>query len=579
MEVDVNPPSHRVGSRRTYASFAASIVRGMLASMLMLLACCPAVASAGRFEEFTEKAARGPKMRVVAATYFGGEGIEEFVGAGGLPDGSIVAFGNAWGPQFPTIPAPLVLGKGRHRGLDPYLAADRSGARGAGAPREDDPDLAGMLVFYGSRLETVKKVVRFDWGVAGISCGIVSREGDALYVAGRCTPAFRSAARTILNQRPTTTDKRMGPYEYGGVACAGDVYVAKLPASGDGVLWAVVFDGLRTPPDRLWLDYQGNVYADARGLVRITPNGRRVNRLDVLSGSGDNPGERRTLRSTRTAHYLAIDPQNGGFFFGGDRNTNTGFQPWRQPYLYRFDADGRRAWKLWDWPPRSCACGGDGNGLCADSGPRVMDVAPDGTLLVAGWSDGGNSVFTRQPTDLDRPARIKGFGMDSSGMKGAGSIAYVLKIDPKTRKLTDGSLFQAYLPMGIRNARKRGSPNSTTIRQIRVADSGAIAFTGEAASGLVQTPGAFYQYPQDGSGSDGPYVAVFSSDFHTLLFSSYLPGCEDPAVTTFRNEVIVTSRSRGSDAKRHPTPSPTLKAIQPRKQGDYDGHIVLMLEP
>ena len=38
-------------------------------------------ACAGRFESLTERHARGPKMNPVAATFFGGDGIEEFVRA------------------------------------------------------------------------------------------------------------------------------------------------------------------------------------------------------------------------------------------------------------------------------------------------------------------------------------------------------------------------------------------------------------------------------------------------------------------------------------------------------------------
>src|SRR6185295_19877728 len=69
----------------------------------------------GRYEGYTDRAAQGPKMKLVAATYFGGEGLEEFIAARILPDGTILAFGNAWGPEFPG--APLVLGKGEHRKL------------------------------------------------------------------------------------------------------------------------------------------------------------------------------------------------------------------------------------------------------------------------------------------------------------------------------------------------------------------------------------------------------------------------------------------------------------------------------
>ena len=549
---------------------------GLRIACAWLLAWFPAVAGAGRFETFTEKAAQGPKMRVVAATSFGGEGIEEFVAGGGLPDGTVVAFGNAWGPQFPGGLAPLVLGRGHHRRLGPFLPDPARKSQQSQTPREDDPDVAGMLVFYGPRLEAVKKVVRFDWGVASIATGIISAEGDALYIAGRCTPALATAARGALLTEPPGGQKGTGPYIYGDVPCTGDVYIARLPASGDGILWAVVFREARTPPARLWLDYQGNVYGDVHGLARVSPDGRRVTRIETLSSSADPQSARRALTATRSAQYLGIDPKDGGFYYGGDRSTNTGSQPWRQPYLYRFDPDGRRAWKLWDWPPRQCACGGDGNGLCADSAIRAMAPAPDGTFVLAGWSDGGNSVFTRQPTDLDQTARWNGFGMDSSGMKGPGSIAYLLRIEPATQKLVGGTLFQAYLPMSAKDARHRGAPTPTKVQKIAVTDSGAVAFTGTAATGLVQTPNALSAPPSDGGGLDGEYVAVFTQDFQTLLFSSYLPGCERANLTAFKDEVIVVSRSKGTEGKADAKAGQTVNAIQDR---NCDAHILLLKEP
>ena len=524
-------------------------------------------AIAGRFESLTDKAAQGPKISVVASSYFGGEGIEEFVAAGALPDGTIVAFGNAWGPQFPNQPPPLILGRGAHHKLDPYLVDPGEKKPRTGTLRADDPDVAGMVVFYGTRLEKVKKVVRFDWGVASISTGAVARDGGGLYVAGRCAPAFHTAARAAWRSEPAVAAQGgSGAYEYGDVHCTGDVFIAKLPASGDGVLWAIVFPGARLPAERIWLDYQGNLYADIRGLVRITPDGRFVTRIETLSDSADVRLQRRTLTATRSARYLGIDPADGSFYYGGSRGTHTGMQSWRQPYLYRFDPDGTRAWKLWDWPPSQCACGGEGNGLCSDSSPRAMDVASDGTLAIAGWSDGPNSVFTRQPADLDQPARLGGLGMDSVGMKTPGSVAYILKVDPKSRRLTDAAQFQAYFPMNVKPARQRGAPAETTLRQINIAQSGAVAFTGVAATGLIQTPNAFYKYPKDGSGPAGEFVAVISSDFRNLLFSSYLPGCEGATLAAFTHQFVVTARSTG--AEHHPAP-----------KGGYAGYILLLQEP
>lgn len=96
--------------------FGQAVAGGALAWLL-----CASPLITGRYESFTRKAAQGPKAKIVAVTSFGDDGINEFVAAGGLPDGSIVAFGNAWGPKFPAAPPPLEVGRGRHRRLDPYL--------------------------------------------------------------------------------------------------------------------------------------------------------------------------------------------------------------------------------------------------------------------------------------------------------------------------------------------------------------------------------------------------------------------------------------------------------------------------
>lgn len=537
-------------------------------------------ARAGRFESFTEKAAHGPALKVVGATQFGGEGIEEFVGAGILPDGTIVAFGNAWGPRFPNHPPPLVLGRGVYRKLDPYLSETSPGKPKPSTPRADDPDTAGMLVFYRSRLEAVKKVVRFDWGVASVSAGIVARDGSAIYIAGRCGPAFQTAARSVWRSEPVVEGQGgAGPYDYGGIHCDGDVFIAKLPASGDGVLWAVVFPGARAPADRIWIDYEGNLYADIHGLLRVTPDGRSVVRIETLSDSADVRLRRRTLTATRSAHYLGIDPADGSFYYGGSRAIGAGSQSWRQPYLYRFNPEGTRAWKMWDWPAAQCTGAAEGNGLCADSSPRAMDVAVDGTLAIAAWSDGPNSVLTRQPVDLDSRAPLAGLGMDLVGMKTPSSVAYILKVDPRSRRVTHAALFQAYVPMTARPARRRGTPEATTVREIGIAPDGAVAFVGTAPTGLIQTPNALYAYPPDGRGPDGEFVAVLSGDLKTLLFSSYLPGCDGATLATSGNQFVVAGRGRPAAHDPPSTPTAGTGTTPPRSGADYAGYILLLAEP
>jgi hypothetical protein len=512
----------------------------------------------GRYEKFTEKAAQGPKMTPIAATYFGGEGLEEFVAARTLPDGTIVAFGNAWGPAFPGTPK--VIGKGAHRGLKAVV----TDAKGKSSYPPENPDIAGMVVFYGADLQSLAGVLRFDWGVASLSAGAVTDDGKGLIVAGRATPAFRAVSSKI-HLRPAPEAKDAGPYEYEGSPVSGDVYVARLSREG-AVDWAWVFEGSRQPPSELWVDHAGNVYADVRGLTRIKADGAEA----VVVG---------TATSGRTSKYLAVDPADGSFYYGGDRNTNTGKEPWRQPFLYRYDAKGEKVWALWEWAPKSLRDGVTPGvqGEVSDSSPRALDLGPDGELWVGGWSDGGNSLFLKQPTDATQKVPPAAFGMECSGMKGANSLAHLLRIRPAMKQADLHAWWLAYFPSNFDDARKRNSPNGARIRQVKALAGGAgVAIAGSAASVLVQTPGAFYTYPGDGRGYGGDCVVVFDRDCSSLLYSSYLPGCENASIWPTAKGLVVVSRSRGSDGAKEPTASPLLKALQGEKKGELDAHIVLL---
>ncbi len=543
-----------------FAATAATILLVAAWPRCVLSASPGAQGKDGRYEQFTKKAAEGPKMKVVAATCFGGPGIEEFVAVRSLPDGTIAAFGNAWGPEFPG--SPRVLGKGQHRGLKSASVDPKSRA----TLRPENPDIAGMVVLYNANLSAVTKVFRFDWGVASLSAGEVSRDGKSRFLAGRCTAAFRGLAKNAITV-PAPPEKDTGPYDYEGAACPGDVFVLRLSIEG-AVEWAWVFEGHRVPAEQIWTLNDGSVYADVRGLHRISPDGREAKKLCPL-----------TL--FRTAKYLAVDPADGSFYYGGDRNTNTGKEPWRQPYLYKFDASGTKGWKLWEWPPKSLRDGmADGyDGLVADSSPRAADIAAGGEMIVGGWSDGGNSVFSFQATDCSKPVPKAPLEMSCWGMKGANSIAHVMRIDLKAQQVLAHAHWVTYIPANFQEERMRGAPNGARIRQVKAHPDGAIGMVGGAASVLVQTPGSFYKYPGDGRGYSGDCVVVYDREMANFLFSSYLPGCENPCLWTTPRGFVVASRSRGDDGQKEPAKSPAVNALQAEKKGEYDAHILLLELP
>jgi len=118
---------------------------------------------------------------------------------------------------------------------------------------------------------------------------------------------------------------------------------------------------------------------------------------------------------------------------------------------------------------------------------------------------------------------------------------------------------------------------------VRVLGGGHSGFAGRTATGLIQTPGAFYEYPGDGSKSGGPFAAVFTKDMKSLLYSSHLPGYRRTAIAPVPQGMVIAGSSKGDDGRviektGKPTPTPVLNAIQRELGGSYDAHIILLGE-
>ncbi len=530
--------------------FQVAAVAGMLLSA--------GQSNAGRYEELTTWAATGPKARVVAATFFGGNGCEEFLAGGQLANGQIVAIGNAWGPDFPASSKARVLGKGSHTGSNPFKV-DKKGTN-----LVYTCDTAGIVVLHAKDLSGVANAVRLDWGVGRFTTGQIVDGGKSILVAGVGGPGVASVI-------PKAT--------------AGSVFLVKIDGKTLDIVAAVVLDVAADPkadpatstlPDRLYVDSTGSIVVPAAtGAYRVSADLNTSARIEGIKGE------------TGTAGVRGVDPNDGSIYFGGDRNTNTGKEPWRQPYLYKFDKDGKRAerqgkpWALWEWPPKSLRDGkSPGQGQVSDSSPRNGIVLANGDLLISGWSDGGNSVFTGQPTDLARGTGAAASPFSVWGMKNANSIGYLMLIDGKSLDMKAWTLWVSYCPDTFPLSRNRGAPNFASIDTICLLADGAVGLSGSAATGLISTPNAFYQHGKSDQKYGGHTATIFSRDFKHLLFSSYMPGNDSVHVAPTRDGMLILGRSRGDDG-RQPTPvtTPVINAVQKEKKGDFDGHIVLLELP
>jgi hypothetical protein len=420
--------------------------------------------------------------------------------------------------------------------------------------------MAGMVLLYTVSEAGIKarQAIRFDWGVASISVGTVTSDGTGVIIGGRCLPGFASAVAAARNhlELPSQASPDAKP------KVGEDAYVMRLSPAG-AIEWLVVLAGNGNPPEALFSDDQGNVYVDAHGLRRVSRNGAEITLVNAHSGTG-------------TSRWLGIDPHDGSSFFGGDRNTHTHKEPYRQPFCYKFAPDGKPAATLWE--PEPAAVGADAANMQSDSSIRAMGIDPLGNLLFSGWSDGGNSVLGCQPLDFKQGAIPgKGMGMTTAGMH-AGSVCHLMRLDARTFAGKQHAIWMAYVPQFFFEEKNRGRPNGTAIKHLEVLAHGEVAVTGSAATGLIQTPNAFWNDPMLPDKHGGANISVFLPDLGNLIFSSYVPGVEDLVPARTRQGLVVVGRSRGNDDWVKPTASPSVKVDQPFG-GGTDGFLVLLRLP
>lgn len=531
---------------------------------VFLLATAPAHAQ-NRHAEWVNHFAKGEKAQLVRATFFGAGGHEEAMGVFVLPDGRVVLYGNSWGPPFPTTPAPTLWGTDSLFEAPlhpPGMETDRHG--NPLPPSPDNPNRTGFLTLYKPDLDGILEVRRFGWGVANITAGRQFLDGS-LVIAGRATPGFRTWASTAKQLRTVPRNpenERMGPLDYAGIPLPGDVYVAKMSADLQTVEWVWLFEGHRSPPGHVFEGMNGEVVFNCHGVKRISADGATLVNVEREPVQG--------LDGTHVLqfHFLAVSPRDGTILYGGDHQSPTGREPWRKPILAGYTPEGRLKYRLYDWD--GPLVGNDSLRLVSDSEVKHAAFSPDGMLTLNINSDGGNTVATRNPIDLDRPVDSKGIGMSTWGAD-IGAFTHFTRFDPDTCDHVWYSFFASYT---------REKPNSIAVEGMHALATGEMLIWGRSASYLVQTPNAFYRSDMP-SGGSGPFFTLFNADFSNALFSSILPmGRVSGAADGSQGVVVVSNTFGAKDDTPFENAAPTKDAVQPGFGGGFsDAHILLLRLP
>lgn len=467
--------------------------------------------------------ADGPFV-LVAASPFGGAGDDAVMGVGIAPDHSILVAANVIDPQLAAGAKTTLLGPAGTKQEAPPPPTNPKKKPAA------HPSTRGMIARLSSDGRTLQGVTAFGYGQARIERMRVDDQGAVLLLGDNLSGA-----------------------DLGGGPGTGR-FVAKLDA---------------TATKLQWIFYRANTTDfsfDANGDLVVLAD-RKLSRFDSATGKEKWTVTWKTHGENRPGG-MSVDAKTGVTTVVGYGMTHTGKEPWKNPFAYGFDRDGKQLWALWNPDPkRQVDAKHGGNGLMADTTGWVAGVTDEGKFLLSLYADGGNSVCTRDPADPDKPLDPEVFkgvhqGGPGYGFKGASKTSVVFRVDPQTGKLEKGTWFCSWLSPQRANGLAIDGISGTGGRHILV---------GSSASGLpLKQP----WYPHiEGAYQGGGYVAFFDAGLK-LEQCGYFSNSNLRHVAVRDGWVVAGGTVKPSTKAEEPLR--TLKPFQAEAGGDQDGYVVVM---
>ena len=318
--------------------------------------------------------------------------------------------------------------------------------------------------------------------------------------------------------------------------------------------------------------------------LSISPTTYPGDRILVRSGSFSRLVDQRTGRLEEgpvvrrvgggKLHDELVHPETGAFFHGGENHSGTGLEPWRSPWLRKYSTDGKIEWTAYDWTGPVVGVGF--YRLVSDSAVMEVKLGGDGNLLLQGWSDGGNSVFTRQPYDLREPVPMGGWCATIWGANVL-SVPYLIRMDPDTQEVYGVTRYNSYLPTS-------NKPNSITFEDYTTTESGDVVVTGKSAFGFVETWDAwvtpwYHEYRENefATAKGGTFLTVFQPDMKQARLATVLPGVRNPRFATRGDQVLLYGQASPSSNSYGREYATLLKnPLQEYGGGQYDAYVMLI---
>jgi hypothetical protein len=465
--------------------------------------------------------AEGPFVLVAAST-LGGAGDDAVVGVGIGPDHTVVVGANVIDPPLSSDTKRTLLGPAGSRQEPPPADPKKKPAA--------DPNLRGMILRLSGDGRTLKTATAFGYGQARIEKLRVDDQGAVI----------------VLGDNLAGADLGGGPGK--------GRFVAKLDPTASRLQWIFY----RADTTDFSFDGNGDLVVLAQ---------RKLSRFDSASGTEKWTVTWKTHGENRPGG-MSVDPRTGIATVVGYGMTNTGKEPYKDPFAYGFDRAGKQVWGLWNPDPKlQVDAKFGGNGLMADTTGHVAGVTDDGKFLLSLYADGGNSVCTRDPTDPSKPldpAVFKDVHQNGPGygFKGASKTSVVFRVDPASGRLEKGTWFCAWLTPQRANGLAIDAISGTDGRHVLV---------GSSASGL---PLKHPWYPHiEGAYQGGGYLAVFDAGFR-LQQCGYFSNSSLRHVAVRDGWVVAGGTVRPSEKPEEPVR--LLKPFQPQAGTGQDGYLVVM---
>jgi hypothetical protein len=475
----------------------------------------------------------GP-YKVVAASWIGGVGEDELVGAAILPDGTLLVAGNSEGyaPAGESV---------RHLSTASLPASDSptpSAKKGKGDSKQKGSGFVARLSADGSKLLSLadmagSRIVRMKVDGGGTPFVLAKAGGDT----------------TIA-----------------GVSGSGS-FVARLAPDLKQVNGCLFVEGA----DDFGIDANGEVVVLTKGRVsRFSADGKTQKWSEPFASTGDNrPGG------------IDVDSKSGTAVVTGYGMTRTGHEPYKDPYAYGFSREGKQVWAIWNPDPkREVDAKFGGNGLMADTTGKAVFAGADGMIDILLFADGGNSVCTRDPLNPDNkldPAIMQGVYQAGPGFgfRGASKTSIIFRVDPATGKLLKGTWMSAWL--NPQHANGLGMNGAAADEQ------GTTFIVGDSASGCPTKEPWFVAPP--GGYRGGGYLAIFDKNFQ-MQQCGYFPGSSMKAVACRNGTVLIVGSAAAGNKAKDPGnasapetayPVPTRNPLQSAfAGGEKDGYFVVL---